>query len=266
MDSRPDRANRHRIVMLGASNLTRGISTVVETAQQLHDAPLDIYAALGHGRSYGRDTTVKGRTLPGIVQCGLWSALDRATNESPTEPTAALVTDIGNDLLYEAPVELIVEWVALCLDRLRAIDARVVMTLLPMGSVESLGALRFRVMKKFLFPRCTLSFDTVRERAAQLHDALVRLGTERGATLVENRRAWYGFDPIHIQMRHWSRAWSEILAAWSQVETPRLARGSTSRWLYLRSLQPERYQVLGLNKTCPQPAGRLRDGTTISLF
>jgi hypothetical protein len=35
-----------------------------------------------------------------------------------------LVTDIGNDLLYEVPVDRIVDWVDQCLDRLKAINAR----------------------------------------------------------------------------------------------------------------------------------------------
>ena len=61
-----------RLVLLGASNLTRGISTVVETAQNIHPQPLEILAAAGLGRSYGLDSRVLGRKLPGIIHCELW--------------------------------------------------------------------------------------------------------------------------------------------------------------------------------------------------
>ena len=93
-----------RVVLLGASNLTKGIGTVVETACRTWGQPLEVHAALGHGRSYGRTTSLLGRQLPGILECGLWPALER----TPGVPTAALVTDIGNDLLYGEPVGQIV--------------------------------------------------------------------------------------------------------------------------------------------------------------
>src|SRR5262245_61538357 len=79
-----------RIVLLGASNLTRGISTAVETAGTLLGRPLEVLAAFGHGRSYGMSNCVLGRSLPGIVECGLWRSLAAL----PPAPTSALVTDI----------------------------------------------------------------------------------------------------------------------------------------------------------------------------
>jgi len=81
-----------RVVLLGASNLTRGISTAVETARLQWGRPLDVMAALGHGRSYGLASRLLCRTLPSIVECGLWPALAAR----PPAPTAALVTDVGN--------------------------------------------------------------------------------------------------------------------------------------------------------------------------
>ncbi|HEY5315121.1 MAG TPA: hypothetical protein VIK18_21495, partial [Pirellulales bacterium] len=52
-----------RLVLLGASNLTRGLAPVLQTAAQLWDEPLDILAAAGHGRSYGATSRVLVRSL-----------------------------------------------------------------------------------------------------------------------------------------------------------------------------------------------------------
>ncbi len=103
-----------RVVLLGASNLTRGVSTVIETAAAYWGRPLEVFAALGHGRSYGAASSVMGRELPGIVQCGLWEDLRR----QGAAATAALITDVGNDLLYGAPPEVIADWVQQCAERL----------------------------------------------------------------------------------------------------------------------------------------------------
>src|SRR5262249_38307569 len=111
--TRENAVPQRRVILLGASNLTRGISTVVETEPCIWGRPLDILAAFGHGRSYGSRRWLLGRELPGIVECGLWQALEK----SPPAPTAALITDIGNDVLYEEPVDTIVSWVEWCLDQ-----------------------------------------------------------------------------------------------------------------------------------------------------
>ena len=63
-----------RVVLLGASNLTRGISTVVGTARRLLGPMPHVFVAYGHGRSYGVRSRVLIRGLPGILNCGLWPA------------------------------------------------------------------------------------------------------------------------------------------------------------------------------------------------
>ena len=96
-----------RVVLIGASNVTKSLSVIIDIAHQLLGKPLDIFTALGLGRSYGLFSRVLGRGLPSIRDCGLWDAL-RA--EGPSE-TYALLTDIGNDLAYEAPAKEIVAWI-----------------------------------------------------------------------------------------------------------------------------------------------------------
>jgi hypothetical protein len=252
-----------RVVLLGASNLTRGIGTVVETCCRVWGRPLDILAACGHGRSYGLRKSVLFRELPGIVECGLWEALERR----PPAPTAALVTDIGNDLLYEVSVPDIVGWLEWCLDKLQPAGTRVVMTRLPLCNLECLSRRRFVLLRNLIFPGCSLSLHTVVERAHDLDRRLVEIAERRGLPLIGHRAEWYGFDPIHIKLRHWSRAYGEIMAPWREGKpSPDLAPGSLRRWMYLRLLVPERRWLFGWEQRRAQPAGVLADGTTVSIY
>jgi hypothetical protein len=254
---------RRRVILLGASNLTRGISTVVETACRLWGRPLDILAAFGHGRSYGSRRWLLGRELPGITECGLW----RALKQRPAAPTAALITDIGNDILYEEPVSAIVDWIEWCLDQIQGAEARAVMTLLPLGGIETLSATRFYFFRNILYPLCRLKLVTVIERAFDLNQRLRDIGRRRGLVLVENRPEWYGLDPVHIKRKYWAQAWREILAGWSDGDPlPELAPRSFPRWLYLRLLAPERRWLFGREQCTTQPAGKLADGTTLAFY
>ncbi len=250
-----------RVVLLGASNLTRGISTVVETSAQHWGRPLDVLAALGHGRSYGMDSSVLGRTLPGILQCGLW----RVLHERPAAETAALVTDVGNDLFYGAAVEQIAGWVEQCLDRLARCEARTIVTRLPICNLPRVRRWQYAIVRSLLFPSCRLSMPELSERALALDERICRIARERNCALLEPRSEWYGFDPIHIKLRHWPNAWRELLAPWSDVE-PRAARASLARWLSLRRCAPELHVRFGVAQRRAQPSGRFVDGTLLSFF
>ena len=258
-----DRLPARRVVLLGASNLTRAIATVVESASRRWGRPLDVLAAFGHGRSYGLRMSMLGRELPGIAECDLWPAL----KQRPPAPTAALVTDVGNDLLYDIPVPEIAGWVECCLDRLLEAGARVVMTPLPLAAIATLSPRLFILLRTVLFPGCRLRFATVTERALDLDRRLREMARKRGVLLAEHRADWYGWDPIHIKMRHWARAWGEILAPWSdEAAVPEPAPRSLRRWAYLRLLAPERRWFLGRERRRQQPAGRLADGTALSFY
>jgi hypothetical protein len=250
-------------VLLGASNLTRGISTVVRISQLAFDGPLQILAALGHGRSYGLASRVLARQLPGIDQCALWESL----RDMPPLPTAALLTDIGNDIFYGASVTQIVGWVERSLDRLAEQKATIVMTLLPAENAARISAWRYRLLRRMMFRRCQLELGEVQSMILAINERLQAIADERAIEVVAQRREWYGFDPLHIRLQHWPRAWSEILSAWrgdaKKIFSP---ERSLRRWLYLRSLPPHERVIFGRLQQSAQPAGRLRDGTTIAYY
>ena len=104
-----------RVVAVGASNLTRGFHAVVATARGMWGPDVEVVGALGHGRLYGGPSRYLGRRLPGILESGLWQALD----ERPPAATRALLTDVGNDIMWDCPPSGILEWVDLCVARLQ---------------------------------------------------------------------------------------------------------------------------------------------------
>src|SRR2546430_16798179 len=104
-----------RVVALGASNLTRGFPTVVATARAAWGPGVEMIAALGHGRSYGAQSRVVVRTLPGILQSGLWRKLESL----PVVPTRGLITDVGNEILFGVSAQQTLGWVEGTVGRLQ---------------------------------------------------------------------------------------------------------------------------------------------------
>lgn len=253
-----------QVILLGASNLTRGISTVVGSAESLLGTPLQILVASGHGRSYGSVSSVLGRQLPGIRQCGLWQA---ATTGNHRSPPYALVTDLGNDLFYGASVELLTSWVDEILQQLVKLESRTVVTLLPIDTADTISPWRFRTMRRMMFPSCELDLGELKLRIGEVNQRLIELCFAYRCTAVEQRANWYGFDPIHIRFSRWSTAWTQILRPWATSEKNIFpASPSLRRWIYLRSRKPLERVWLGRHQVTFQPAARFSNSTTVAFY
>ncbi|MCP9464635.1 MAG: hypothetical protein NNA25_07540 [Nitrospira sp.] len=248
-----------RIVALGASNLTRGFHTVVSTARTIWGHEIEIFAALGHGRSYGAPSQFLFRTLPGILKSGLWSELEAR----PGKPTRALVTDVGNDILYGFSVERILGWVEETLRRLSRLTRDIVLTNLPLASVRRLSHRKFLFLRTILAPTCRLSLIQVLDRAEQVNEGLVLLAKRFDARLFHLNQNWYGFDPIHIRPSLWRSAWRQILG----VEPDRpVARGSLLEAVQLYLMKPERRWLCGWEQVTPQGGVTLKKGGRVWLY
>ena len=249
-----------RLIALGASNLTRGFATVVNAARTAWSERLQIVAALGHGRSYGIKSRILFRSLPGILESGLWDYV----SSLPAAPTRALITDVGNDVLYQVPVATILDWVREVTARLRAASAEIVLTDLPIDSIRRLSPSGFAVFRSLLVPSCRLSLGEARERAEALNDGLISLAGERGLRLVRLRPEWYGLDPIHVRPRFWAAAWREILLNGLAPPDEAPARSLGALKLYLAA--PERRWLFGVEQRHPQPAVSTQQGCEVYLF
>ena len=203
---------KQRVILLGASNLTIGFPLVLKMLENGFSAPVEIHAAHGHGRSYGKWSRIFHRELPGLIDCRLWENVNTA-GTSPAS-TVALLTDVGNDLMYGVDVSQILEWVEECLRRLAEQQSRIVMTLLPMAGLESLSALRFQIVRKMFFPKSSLSLPDLLKQAAELNERLQETGCRYGAHFIQPPATWYGLDPIHIRRSRRKEAWKKILSGW----------------------------------------------------
>ena len=253
-----------RLVLLGASNLLRGLRPVLRAARQATGAPVEVLAALGHGRSYGFRSRFLFRDLPAITECGLWTALD----ERPPRRTRALVTDVGNDIAYGAAPEQILEWAEECVRRLRARDAEVVVAGLPVERLQRLSRAGYTVVRSVFFPfHRWNSLAEALDRVRAVTAGLRALAERQGATFVPLRPEWYGLDPIHIRPGAWGEAWRALLYAPEDGRAPAGTEPTgTPSAARLYALRPQRQWLFGREQGRSQPALTLPDGGSLSLF
>jgi hypothetical protein len=248
-----------RVVALGASNLTRGFHTVVSSASSTWGREVEVFGALGHGRSYGASSRFVVRSLPGILESDLWADL----SERPPAVTRGLVTDIGNDILYGFSAAQTLAWTTEAVDRLQALTHDIVVTGLPLATIRELSRAKFLAFRSALVPQCRLSLVQAVDAAERVHDGLATLANARGLRFCELKPEWYGYDPIHIRPSLWRSAWEEILQADARtVQGP----GSWADAVTLYLLRPKRQWICGVEQTSAQNGKTLRAGGKVWLY
>jgi hypothetical protein len=248
-----------RVIALGASNLTRGFQTVVSTARGAWGPDVEVVAALGHGRSYGARSKFVIRTLPGILESGLWRHLESGS----AVRTRAFVTDVGNDILYGFSAEQTLAWVGEAVERLQKFTTDIVLTDLPLFSIRRLSEAKFRLFRSILVPSCRLCLEDVVQTGEQVNEGLAALAAARGIQFFRLKPEWYGFDPIHIRPSQWRPAWREIVG--SPLGTMPNG-GGRMEGLKLYFTPPERQWLLGVEQFTPQAGTTLRSGARVWLY
>jgi len=246
-------------VSLGASNLTLGLSTLCSVACATLATPVDFFVAAGRGRSYGQTSRMLGRELPSVLDCGLWSALERSGATS----IHALVTDLGNDLVYGSSPAQVQEWLERVLDRLAERRATVVVTGLPLESIERLPAWEFALVARVLFPLRDTGRGRLLHAARDLDGRIAEVCRARGIAHERPQLEWFGHDPIHVRSGHREAAWRQFLSAW------RTSAGSVTESGVIRArgrFWYERVRVLGVECGVSQPCTMFADGGALRLY
>ena len=248
--SKPPDASSTKIVILGASNLSLGWPRLVRQLSSSLDGPLDIYTAHGMGRSYcGERSGFVFWQLPGILKSGIWSAL--CSTDAP-EPALALLTDLGNDLVYGKTPKQVTDAARESIVRLREwnSECRIVMTHPPVDSVSKVGWFRFIICRLILFPKCPLNLAEAKAATVELADRLVQLADEMGIEFFKPLPDWYGLDPTHVKRRCQTAAFREMIARWQQP-TP-----STTSEFRPKTRRPTAQSgwVFGRERVVKQPA------------
>ena len=241
-----------RMVVLGASNVSRGLARLATIARHRSTNPLDLFVTAGHGRSYGVNSRVAARRLPSILASGLWRSLEREPSVADdARRPLALVTDIGNDLLYGFSAGQVAGWVREAVRRLAERGGRVAITRLPLAGLQTVGPARYRILRTCYVPGCRLSLAALKEAAADLDAKIAAVAADHAAILIEQPGEWYGLDALHLRRRHLDSLWHTACDAW-HLPAAR-ARTGWRDWAVLGSRAAEvRSLARGIRYT-PQP-------------
>ncbi len=191
---------------------------------------------------------------------------DDLAERPPAGKTLALITDVGNDLIYGEPHDILVDGVAWCLARLQERNAEIVCVRPPLDRLERLSPYAYHAFKRLFFPGPTRPWEEMKALAIQLDASLQSLAGESSARLITPDESWYGADPIHIRRNRRREAWQRILSEWSWETEFRVSAVSSTdayRWWTLR---PAERRAFRRTQTEVQPVLSDPQGVSVWLY
>ena len=192
------------VALLGASNVAKALPRALPelVARFAKDAPakrLAVYAARGCGRSYGIPSGIFGFATSALSSCSLFAALEARRRQAPQGTLHALLTDVGNDILFDVPAAQICTWVHDTSERLRQLGCTVAVTALPVDSVSRMPTWKFRALRPFYYPGRRLPQAHVLEEMQRVQEGLQELARNGELAVLPTRTEWYGFDHFHLR-------------------------------------------------------------------
>ncbi len=96
------------------------------------------------------------------------------------------MTDVGNDVIYEVPAPLILEWVEDAVDRLQTYTADIVLTDLPVDGIKKLRMPAFIAVRTLVAPKCRLTLSEAVETTERVNYGLAQMADRRRLRFVRH--------------------------------------------------------------------------------
>ena len=168
---------------------------------------MELMVAAGPGRAYLASGGLLNVVYPPIESSEIFEAARRKSESGYR--VIALVTDIGNDIMYGVSAEQLIGTVQQVFGRLRSIHADVFYTTLPTAFKVGVRPIRFNILRSLLFPGSRVSYDEATAAIIQVNEFL-REAAPKGDYLIPDMDRYLGFDEIHYGWLRARHAWSHI--------------------------------------------------------
>lgn len=196
------------LVLLGASNLSCGCFAFARHMKAcLHPRKVEVLIASGPGRAYCISGGLLNVTYPPIQSSEIFEVAHIKSQSG--YQVVALVTDIGNDIMYGVSAERIIETVQQVFVRLQSMNAEIFYTTLPIAFEKGDHPIRFCILRSLLFPRSTVTYTEAVAGIIEINQYLKKSVAEH-RRLIPDMNRYLGYDEIHYGWLRAHKAWSHV--------------------------------------------------------
>jgi hypothetical protein len=160
---------------------------------------------MGPGRGYISQGGIFNVIYTPILHSGVLEAVSNTKNQK----VVALITDIGNDIMYGIPAEKIIGGLKSIFDELNKLEANIFITTIPVDLKKDISEFYFHILRKFFFPRSTVEYNRAWE-AIQSINTFILQPLNKNIIVIDEMNEFCGVDKIHFSLLKSCSAWSHI--------------------------------------------------------
>ena len=196
------------LILLGASNLSRGCFAFSRHMKAcLHPRPVEVLIASGPGRGYCAVGGLLNANYPPIHSSDIFEVAQKKVESG--YQVVALVTDIGNDIMYSVPAEGLIEAIHQIFTRLQSMNAEIFYTTLPVAFEKKVHPIWFYILRSLLLPFSRVSYDKATAGIIAVNQFLGKSDSQH-CHLISDMDRFLGFDEIHYGWLRAHHAWSHV--------------------------------------------------------
>jgi hypothetical protein len=199
---------KFHFILLGASNLARARFGLNQYLEKSFPNLISTSIASGPGRAYSVSAGIFGINYSPLKASPIFN-LGREESSNYRQ-TIALISDIGNDIMYGVPVQKLIQDLENSILNLSGFCSHVFILPIPSKKIESLNHWQINILKRILFPKCTLSPEKIISSIQIVNQFLSELNTPK-LTLLKAMDDCIGWDRAHYDLSKMHIAWTKIV-------------------------------------------------------
>lgn len=206
--TKDQKQNSVLFVFLGASNLARsfyGLKRCIKRCMFPQSA--NFVHAMGPGRGYISRGGIFNVIYSPILNCGILEAI--RNKRGSNQHVVALITDIGNDIMYGVAPEEIVSGLQYLFSALDEFETNIFITPIPIDLKNEIGEFYFHILRQIFFPKSQAEYSQTSETIEIVNNFILQSANEK-ITVINDMKQFCGVDKIHYSILKSQPAWSHV--------------------------------------------------------
>ena len=195
-------------VLLGASNLARGYCALTQHLSK-GISGAEFLNALGPGRGYYARGGLLNLSYTPIGECQIMEQAKVYAKRGFR--VTVLLTDIGNDIMYGVPDQLLIECVDTLIEKSLQLNAEVFVTSIHVNVYKDFGKISFKLLRAIFYPNSLVTIDKANSVVKKMNHYLKEKSSQNERVhLISELGTFCGVDKIHYSLFKSHIVWSRI--------------------------------------------------------
>jgi len=125
------------------------------------------------------------------------------------QQVVALITDIGNDIMYNVSAEKIIGGLQYICNALDGFETNIFITPIPVDLENDISEFHFQILRQVYFPKSSVKYFQASNNITVINKFILQSSNQK-MTVINDMKPFCGIDKIHYSIFKSQSAWSHV--------------------------------------------------------